>query len=205
MWCKPRISHPAFVKGLWNSMLDINKLIYQGRFRLLLLCAFLLISIFAGIDIIADIHEGTERYHIIIEGIVFLIAISAALGMSLHLLKEARTTRELVTHMQGEVERHRKQAEEWQNETRSLLRGLSISINNQFDRWQLTQTEKEVALFLLKGFSHKDVALLRDVSEATARQQARAVYRKAGVTGRNELAAFFLEELALPVDEHAGE
>ncbi|MEQ8289724.1 MAG: LuxR C-terminal-related transcriptional regulator [Gammaproteobacteria bacterium] len=186
-------------------MLDINKLIYQGRFRLLLLCAFLLISIFAFMDIIADIHEGTERYHIIIEAFVFLIAISAALGMSLHLLKEARMTRELVTHMQGEVDRQRQQAEQWQKETRSLLRGLSVSINNQFDRWQLTQTEKEVALFLLKGFSHKDVALLRDVSEATARQQARAVYRKAGVTGRNELAAFFLEELALPVDEHARE
>lgn len=186
-------------------MLDINKFIYQGRFRLLLLCAFLLISLFAGIDIIADIREGTERYHIIIEGFVFLIAISSALGMSLHLLKEARMTRELVTQMQGEVDRHRQQAEEWQKETRSLLRGLSVSINNQFNRWQLTQSEKEVALFLLKGFSHKDVSLLRDVSEATARQQARSVYQKANVSGRNELAAFFLEELALPVDEYAGE
>jgi DNA-binding CsgD family transcriptional regulator len=39
---------------------------------------------------------------------------------------------------------------------------------------------------------------MRGISEATARQQARAVYRKAGVGGRNDLAAFFLEDLALP-------
>ncbi len=39
---------------------------------------------------------------------------------------------------------------------------------------------------------------LRGISEATTRQQARAVYRKAGVAGRNDLAAFFLEDLALP-------
>jgi hypothetical protein len=51
---------------------------------------------------------------------------------------------------------------------------------------------------LLKGFSHKDVARLRSVSEPTARQQARAIYRKAGIAGRHDLAGFFLEDLVLP-------
>ena len=36
------------------------------------------------------------------------------------------------------------------------------------------------------------------VTEATARQQARAVYKKAGLSGRNDLAAFSLEDLWLP-------
>ena len=53
-------------------------------------------------------------------------------------------------------------------------------------------------MLLLKGLSHKEVALARAISDATARQQAVAVYRKAGVAGRSELAAFFLEDLALP-------
>ncbi len=39
---------------------------------------------------------------------------------------------------------------------------------------------------------------MRNISEATARQQARAVYRKAGLAGRHDLAAFFLEDLVLP-------
>ena len=56
-------------------------------------------------------------------------------------------------------------------------------------------------MFLLKGLSHKEVAYARGVSEATARQQAGAVYKKAGLLGRHDLAAFFLEELALPLDD----
>lgn len=182
-------------------MLDINNLIYQTRFRLLLLCAFLLISILAGIDIIADIHEGTDLAHIFIEVFVFVIAIAATMGISLHLLKEVKAKHDLLVRVEGEVEHHRQQAEQWQNETRLLLQGLSVYINKQFERWQLTPAEKEVALFLLKGLSHKEIAAMRNVSEVTARQQARMVYQKAGVSGRNELAAFFLEELALPADQ----
>jgi DNA-binding NarL/FixJ family response regulator len=52
---------------------------------------------------------------------------------------------------------------------------------------------------LLKGLSHKEVAIIRDVSDATIRQQARSIYQKAGVAGRHELAAFFLEDLTLPI------
>jgi hypothetical protein len=36
------------------------------------------------------------------------------------------------------------------------------------------------------------------IGETTARQQAGAIYRKAGLSGRHELAAFFLEDLLGP-------
>jgi DNA-binding NarL/FixJ family response regulator len=62
----------------------------------------------------------------------------------------------------------------------------------------LSPAEKEVALLLLKGLAHKEIAQARSITEATARQQARAVYKKAGLAGRNDLAAFFLEDLLLP-------
>jgi hypothetical protein len=39
---------------------------------------------------------------------------------------------------------------------------------------------------------------VRSITEATARQQARGVYKKAGLSGRSDLAAFFLEDLLLP-------
>jgi DNA-binding NarL/FixJ family response regulator len=53
-------------------------------------------------------------------------------------------------------------------------------------------------LLLLKGLSHREIGELRRTSEATVRQQALAVYRKAGLRGRTELSAFFLEDLLLP-------
>ena len=60
--------------------------------------------------------------------------------------------------------------------------------------------EKEISLLLLKGLSHKEIDYIRNVSgEATARQQARALYQKAGLLGPDDLSAFFLEELTLPI------
>ena len=65
----------------------------------------------------------------------------------------------------------------------------------QLGRWELTAAEKEVAILVLKGLSHKEVADVRKTSERTARKQARAVYKKAGLDGRAALSAFFLEDL----------
>ena len=51
---------------------------------------------------------------------------------------------------------------------------------------------------MLKGVSARDIAHLRRTSEVTIRQQAQGVYRKSGLSGRAELAAFFLESLFEP-------
>ncbi len=181
-------------------MLDTNELLFESRFRLFLLAAFVFIGILAAIDITADIREGTDLTHIIVELFVFIVAIFSASAMSLRLLKEAKESRQLVSEMTLELQKNRDEATEWRNETQALLQGLSASINNQFERWGLTPSEKEIGLFLLKGLSHKEVAYIREVSEATARQQARSIYKKAGLSGRHDLAAFFLEELALPIN-----
>ena len=87
--------------------------------------------------------------------------------MSFRLLKEAKQSRLLVKEMTVELQRNREEAIEWRNETQTLLQGLGISINKQFERWELTPSEKEIGLFLLKGLSHKEVAYIRGVSEAT--------------------------------------
>jgi DNA-binding CsgD family transcriptional regulator len=183
-------------------MLNINEMLFEGRFRLLLLGAFVFIGVLAAIDIFADVQEGTETIHIVVEGIVFFVASLSALLISLRLLKEAKDSRHLVKEMALELQKHRDEASDWRNETQALLQGLGKSINNQFERWGLSPSEKEIALFLLKGLSHKEIAYIRGVSEATARQQAGSIYKKAELSGRHDLAAFFLEELALPQENN---
>lgn len=183
-------------------MLSINDILLESRYRWLLPALFLGIGVLAAIDIVADIMEGTDFAHVILEVLVLLIAISAAVITVMQLIKEARNTRALIHDMQEQIASHQQEARNWQQENRDLMQGLGASINRQFERWQLSNTEKEVALLLLKGLSHKEIAILREVTQVTTRQQARAVYQKASVSGRNELAAFFLEELALPVDEN---
>ena len=61
----------------------------------------------------------------------------------------------------------------------------------QFDRWKMTQAEIQVGMLMLKGLSHQEIADVRATSERTIREQARAVYRKSGLTSRSELSAFF--------------
>jgi DNA-binding CsgD family transcriptional regulator len=84
---------------------------------------------------------------------------------------------------------------------RELVKGLGAAIDAQFDRWGLTAAEREVAMLMLKGLSHKEIAAVREASERTVRQQARAIYAKANLSGRAALSAFFLEDLLLPAEQ----
>ncbi len=78
----------------------------------------------------------------------------------------------------------------------SELRGcFADRIRAQFQRWQLTQSETEVAWLIVKGFSFSEIARLRDVKEKTVRQQATVIYAKSGTSNRNDLSAVFIEDL----------
>ncbi len=96
------------------------------------------------------------------------------------------------------LEHHRRERDAWRERAHTLLRGLGEALDRQFGAWGLTPAEKETALLLLKGYSHKEVASLTERSERTVRQHAIAVYRKSGLSGRAELAAFFFEDMLLP-------
>lgn len=68
-------------------------------------------------------------------------------------------------------------------------------MQKQFDAWHLTASEQGIVIMLLKGLSFREIAELRETREKTVRQQASSVYRKAGVSSRNELAAWFFEDM----------
>ena len=74
-------------------------------------------------------------------------------------------------------------------------RSRGSAIRRQFEAWGLTPAEADIAGLMLKGVSLRDIARLRHTSETTIRQQAQGVYRKSGLSGRAELAAYFLELL----------
>jgi DNA-binding NarL/FixJ family response regulator len=57
------------------------------------------------------------------------------------------------------------------------------------------------AVFVLRaveGLSYKEIAEARTTAEHTVRNQALAIFRKAGLAGRAEMAAFFIEDLLMP-------
>lgn len=76
-----------------------------------------------------------------------------------------------------------------------LSRSLYERILQQFKSWDFTAAEIEVASLLIKGFSIKEISELRGSVDKTVREQASAIYRKAGIHSRAELAAFFIEDI----------
>ena len=76
-----------------------------------------------------------------------------------------------------------------------LSKTLSQRILQQFKSWGFTTAETEVASLLIKGFSIKEISELRGSVDKTVREQASAIYRKAGIHSRAELAAFFIEDI----------
>ncbi|MBT8405800.1 MAG: helix-turn-helix transcriptional regulator [Gemmatimonadetes bacterium] len=160
-----------------------------------------LVAVLVGTDLILDGRSGAEPLHLVLEGALMVLSAGAAARLWWHL----RRARRSVVLLERDVGHARAEAARWRDETSELLDGLGASIARQFDRWTLTNAERSVALLLLKGLSHREVARVRQTSERTVRQQARNVYRKAGLTGRSELSAFFLEDLLLPPTGLLGE
>lgn len=72
---------------------------------------------------------------------------------------------------------------------------IHLHIKDEFQKWDLTAAEREIAMLLLKGLRLKEIADARGTSERTVRQQAQTVYKKAGLAGRFELAAYFIEDV----------
>jgi DNA-binding CsgD family transcriptional regulator len=156
--------------------------------------AFALIALLVGADVALDLRAGTGAGHAALELGVVAVALAAAGVLAWHLVRLRRSARLLARDL-GVA---RADAARWQREAEGALRGLGEAIDRQFERWALSAAEREVALLLLKGLAHKEIAGLRATSERTVRQQSLAVYRKAGLSGRAELSAFFLEDLLLP-------
>ena len=153
---------------------------------------FAVIALLIGWDVIADYSEGAHFEHIAFE---LFILLTAAGGVVLLWRQLWRTQSDLV---EARVE-----SEQWRKESRELIQGLGMAIHKQFNTWKFTNAEADVGLFLLKGLSHKEIAHVRQTSERTIREQARALYRKSGLSGRSELSAFFLEDLLLPWSDEA--
>ncbi|TRD16645.1 helix-turn-helix transcriptional regulator [Palleronia caenipelagi] len=68
-------------------------------------------------------------------------------------------------------------------------------VEEQFTTWDLTPAEKDVGLMALKGADVAEIAEARGAAQGTVRAQLTRIYAKAGVSGRAQFAAWFVEDL----------
>jgi len=156
--------------------------------------ALLVICLLVGIDLFNDSGDGVALWHVLVEASAGVVALFGVF----YLLRGALLLRRRLTEEIASSTALRREAEAWRLEARKHVEGLAQAIDQQLIKWHLTDAEKEVAFLLLKGLGLKDVARIRRTSEKTARVQSAAIYAKASLAGRSELAAFFLEDLLAP-------
>jgi DNA-binding CsgD family transcriptional regulator/cbb3-type cytochrome oxidase subunit 3 len=162
------------------------------------------IAVAMGADIVEDLSEGMSAGHMALEGGIVLLMLCFVAWQ----WWQWRESRRHAAELGRQLDDARLQATRFRAEAAEAVASFGAAIDKQLDRWSLTEAERDVARLLLRGLSHKEIANLRETSERTVRQQSLAVYRKSGLGGRSELAAFFLEDLLVerqPERAHGGE
>ena len=129
--------------------------------------------------------------------------LAGAVSMTAFVSAETHDMRHERLSLLDDLANTRRESGRWRDAARAHVNGLSQAIAAQFDSWGLTEAEADVAALMLKGLAHKEIAALRQCTEATVRQHATVVYRKSNLTSRAQLTAFFLEDLLQPADPAA--
>lgn len=153
----------------------------SGRRRSGALAAFLVVQTLAAVffvgDALSDVVQGDVGRHLYFE---FIVALALALGVVLG----AVVLRQTLQEMQA------------QDVALASARGaLGDVIAAQFTDWGLTPAERDVAFLALKGLDVAEIAELRGRASGTVRAQLTRIYAKAGVSGRAQFAAWFVEDL----------
>jgi len=141
-------------------------------------------------DVLTDISLGVPTWHIVEETIIVLISGVVAI----FLIFDSRKLNSNIEHLKEKLAHSDDKLRGITDEMIAARSQYSQVIHEQFEQWSLTKSEQEVSMLLLKGLSFKEISAVRETKEKTVRQQASTIYAKAGVEGRHDLAAWFLED-----------
>jgi DNA-binding CsgD family transcriptional regulator len=162
----------------------------QSKESILILIFFTLV-IASGVDLLSDFSENADLSHVIKEAVIVAISLTAIAWLLLDMRRQAYEIKDL----RNELSTIRKPGKTPTKEVLEAKKTLSHVISQQFDDWNLSNSEKEVGWLLLKGLSLREIAMLRNTLEKTVRQQASSLYKKAGINGRHTFSAWFIEDV----------
>jgi DNA-binding NarL/FixJ family response regulator len=165
--------------------------------RLALIGVLALLAINAGVNVLLDVAGVWPGLHLALEILTAVVGMVAATVLWIAWRRAERGEAEA----RAALSARKAERDQWRESAQRALEGLGAALDAQFRVWDLTPTEREVALLLLKGYSHKRIAEMTGRRERTVRQHGVVVYQKSGLAGRAELAAYFLEDLMLPNEE----
>ena len=143
-------------------------------------------------DIALDVMEGVPANELLmdiaLEGLVILTAAISVASLMLKYFEEKADKIKLQSNLDYLNQNQQEAA-------RFLKQTLREQILVKFNEWNLTKSEQDVAIHLLKGLEIKAIADLRSTSEKTVSNQTQTIYEKSKLSGRTEFSAFFLQDI----------
>jgi len=164
----------------------------KQQYPMLLIVGFcLLVCLLTLSDILLDMQQGSGFIHITQEIIIVVASLFVLLVLVLQFKKERMENQQLKIN----VEEISEQSKQMSTQLIKLKREFAEGIKLQFSQWQLTKSEADVAMLLLKGYNSKEIAELRQASEKTVRNQLTSVYQKSCLKGQQSFIAWFMDGL----------
>ena len=136
-------------------------------------------------DVANDIkeHIATDTAYSFGSALHLFFEILATIGLTLGLI-------EILTY----IKELQKSDEKHELQLKHLTEDFDALVHKRFNKWDLTDAEKDIALYMLRGLSNSEIADLRKVAVGTVRVQSHRVLQKAGASSRTELMSIFMEE-----------
>ena len=151
--------------------------------------ALALIIILKCIDLYVDYSADINKWHLLQELTLIMLASGVFILLVIDMVTKAKAMAQLRRDIIAARRKHRQVSAQLETAKKDFVSAMKA----EFAHWELSLSEEEVCLFILKGLSISEIAALRNTSEKTIRHQASSIYRKSKCQGRYELAAHFFE------------
>ena len=134
-------------------------------------------------DLVADFREaavspsGEFRFHLPIEAVATLALLAAVVFETRYVVRLLRRKDDLERSL-------------------AVARGaVHDVIEAHFEAWGLSPSERDVAMFLVKGLNTAEIAEMRASAEGTIKAHLNAIYRKSGTRSRADMLSVLIDSL----------
>lgn len=153
-----------------------------------------LVALAEGVDGVIDFLEDGFTSAVLLDGLIVLLVFAGTTYI-------IRSSSQALRLSRIKLEQVQRENDVFRRANQQVLGEMWKGISAQFRSWGLTTVEAQIAERLIRGYSMKQIAAILSKSERTVRNQARAVYEKSGMTGRSDLAAFFVQDVVGESDD----
>lgn len=157
-------------------------------FFLIMLTAYTTYEVY---DELIDLEQGESPLSVWLE----ILIVSSSLGFIFYItrllyknLTQQKVMEQTLQQMKQQLQSSNQRLQQGKNAFRE-------TIEWQMNEWQLTQTQQEIAILLLRGLTPQEIAEARHVQVKTVRNHLSAIYEKSGLPGRHVFCAWFFEGL----------